>query len=118
MRTAGIKFVQKTEPVVHPMKENRRVPLSQLRRRLKIEAYEGETPFAAIDHRPGSVRVKLSQHVGKPAKPVVKTAAKPAAKTAAKPTVKPAVKPVAKAAAPARPVKGKPAKAAKPVKRR
>ena len=54
--------------VVHPMKENRRVPLSQLRRRLKIEAYEGETPFAPSTTSRGSVRIKLSQHVGKPAK--------------------------------------------------
>ena len=72
MRAAGIKFVQKTEPVVHPMKEHRRVPLSQLRRRLKIEAYEGETPFVAVDHQPASVRIKLSQHVGKRARAVVK----------------------------------------------
>ena len=47
MRAAGIKFVQQKPVVVHPMKESRRVPLAQLRRRLKIEAYEGETPYQA-----------------------------------------------------------------------
>jgi len=72
MRSAGIKFVQQKPVTVHPMKEYRRVPLSQLRRRLKVEAYERETPYQAIDHRPGVVRIQLSQHVGKPAVAVVK----------------------------------------------
>jgi Na+-translocating ferredoxin:NAD+ oxidoreductase RnfC subunit len=72
MRAAGIKFVQQKPVAVHPMKESRRVPLAQLRRRLRIDAYEGETPYRAVDPRPGVVRIKLSQHVGKPAVPVVK----------------------------------------------
>jgi Na+-translocating ferredoxin:NAD+ oxidoreductase RnfC subunit len=72
MRAAGIKFVQQKPVAVHPMKESRRVPLAQLRRRLKIEAYEGETPYQAIDHRPRLVRIMLSQHMGKPATPVVR----------------------------------------------
>jgi Na+-translocating ferredoxin:NAD+ oxidoreductase RnfC subunit len=72
MRAVGIKFVQQKAVVVHPMKESRRVPLSQLRRRLKIEDYECETPYQAIDCRPRKVRIKLLQHVGKPAAPVVK----------------------------------------------
>jgi Na+-translocating ferredoxin:NAD+ oxidoreductase RnfC subunit len=54
------------------MKEYRRVPLAQLRKRLKVEEYEAETPFAAMEHRPKAVRIKLSQHAGKPATPVVK----------------------------------------------
>ena len=72
MRAAGIKFVQQKPVAVHPMKEGRRVPLSQLRRRLKIEAYEGETPYQPIECQPRMVRIKLSQHVGKPAAAVVK----------------------------------------------
>ena len=71
MKAAKIKFVQQKPVTVHPMKEYRRVPLSQLRRRLKIEAFEGETPYQAIEHQPHSVRIKLCQHVGKPAKAVV-----------------------------------------------
>ena len=68
LRAAGIKFVQQKPVEVHPMKEHRRVPLAQLRRRLKIEAYEGETPFAADRaSSAGVVRIMLSQHVGKPA---------------------------------------------------
>lgn len=72
MRAAGARFVQKREVTVHPMKEYRRVPLAQLRKRLKIEEYERETPFEAIEHRPKVVRIRLSQHAGKPAKPVVR----------------------------------------------
>jgi Na+-translocating ferredoxin:NAD+ oxidoreductase RnfC subunit len=53
------------------MKEPRRVPLAQLRRRLRIEAYEGETPFASLEHRSEKVRILLSQHTGVPAKPAV-----------------------------------------------
>ncbi|MBZ5534612.1 MAG: 4Fe-4S dicluster domain-containing protein [Acidobacteriia bacterium] len=74
MRTAGIKFVQKKEVRVHPMKESRRVPLLQLRKRLKVEEYEMETPFRKIDYAPSRVRIKLSQHAGKPAHAVVKEA--------------------------------------------
>ena len=70
-RAAGLKFVQ-TRPVeVHPMKEYRRVPLSQLRRRLHIEEYEKATPFQEVDCRPAVVRIKMLQHTGQPAAPVV-----------------------------------------------
>jgi Na+-translocating ferredoxin:NAD+ oxidoreductase RnfC subunit len=72
LRSAGIKFVQRKAPSVHPMKEFRRVPLAQLRRRLKIEEYERDTPYEPLDLRPGVVRIKLSQHAGVPATPVVK----------------------------------------------
>jgi Na+-translocating ferredoxin:NAD+ oxidoreductase RnfC subunit len=70
-RAAGLKFVQ-TRPVeVHPMKEYRRVPLSQLRRRLQIEEYEKATPFQDVECRPAVVRIKMLQHSGQPAVPVV-----------------------------------------------
>jgi Na+-translocating ferredoxin:NAD+ oxidoreductase RnfC subunit len=68
----GIKFVQKQELRVHPMKEHRRVPLSQLRRRLKVEDYERETPYKEADFAVSSVRILLSQHVGKPATAAVR----------------------------------------------
>ncbi len=71
MRAAGIRFVQQRPVAVHPMKESRRVPLAQLRRRLKIEAYEVETPYQAVEHQPAVVRIMLSQHMGRPATPVV-----------------------------------------------
>ncbi|MCE5308256.1 MAG: SLBB domain-containing protein [Acidobacteriales bacterium] len=75
LRAAGMKFTQ-TRPIqVHPMKESRRVPVAMLLRRLKVEDYEVETPFEDIDHAPAIVRIKLSQHVGKPATAVVKAGA-------------------------------------------
>jgi len=74
LRTAQIKFIQRKEVRVHPMKEFRRVPLPQLRKRLKVEEYETETPFRKIDYSPSKVRIKLLQHAGKPAHAVVKEA--------------------------------------------
>jgi Na+-translocating ferredoxin:NAD+ oxidoreductase RnfC subunit len=71
LRAAGIKFVQKTEPAVHPMKEYRRVPLDMLRRRLEVERYEAEAPFEEVTLEPARVRIKLFQHAGKPARAVV-----------------------------------------------
>ncbi len=76
MRAAGIKFVQQREVEVHPMKEGRRVPLAMLRKRLKIEEYEREAPFANVELRPRAVRLKLSQHTGVPARPVVRVGQK------------------------------------------
>jgi len=70
-RAAGLKFVQQAPVEVHPMKEYRRVPLSQLRRRLQVEDYEKETPFAEIRMRPATVRIKMKQHTGEAATPCV-----------------------------------------------
>jgi Na+-translocating ferredoxin:NAD+ oxidoreductase RnfC subunit len=70
-RAAGLKFVQQKPVQVHPMKEYRRVPLTQLRRRLQVEDYERETPFQNIECRPAAVRVKLKQHAGQAAEPAV-----------------------------------------------
>jgi len=72
MHVAGIKFVQKREVEVHPMKEGRRVPLSMLRKRLKIEEYEREAPYAEVSLQPRSVRLLLKQHTGVPAWPTVR----------------------------------------------
>lgn len=76
MREKGLKFVQ-TKPVeVHPMKEGRRVPLAMLRRRLKVEEYERETPFEEVNFSPPKVTLKLKQHAGKPAQALVQKGAK------------------------------------------
>src|SRR3990170_2120766 len=76
MRSAGIKFVQQKPVRVHPMKEHRRVPLSLLRKRLKVEEYEGEAPFDDRQFDPSVVRIKRLQHTGKPAVPVVRVGVK------------------------------------------
>ncbi|MFA6542359.1 MAG: 4Fe-4S dicluster domain-containing protein [Bacteroidota bacterium] len=69
MRAQGIKFVQQKEVRVHPMKEMRRVPQSQLRKRLNVE--DRDTPFNPVRLHPSSVKIKLSQHAGTPASPIV-----------------------------------------------
>jgi Na+-translocating ferredoxin:NAD+ oxidoreductase RnfC subunit len=71
MRADGVKFVQSKPVEVHPMKEARRVPLTMLRRRLRVEEYEAHTPLEAAALQPAMVRLKLAQHVGKPATAVV-----------------------------------------------
>ncbi|MEZ5402530.1 MAG: 4Fe-4S dicluster domain-containing protein [Bryobacteraceae bacterium] len=70
-KAAGLKFVQQKPVTVHPMKEFRRVPLSQLRKRLQIDEYERETPFLQPEIAPKRVRIKLKQHAGVPATAVV-----------------------------------------------
>jgi len=72
MRSTGMKFIQEKDVTVHPMKEHRRVPQKQLRKRLKVDDYEVETPFEEIDFSPSTVKIKLQQHIGKKAEPTVK----------------------------------------------
>ena len=72
-RAAGLKFVQQKPVQVHPMKEYRRVPLTQLRKRLHVEEYERETPYVATELHPKAVRIKLRQHAGQAAAAVVET---------------------------------------------
>jgi Na+-translocating ferredoxin:NAD+ oxidoreductase RnfC subunit len=71
LQSARIQFIQKKDVRVHPMKDSRRVPLSLLRRRLKVEEYERHSPYGEIDFAPRSVKIMLSQHMGKPAHPIV-----------------------------------------------
>jgi Na+-translocating ferredoxin:NAD+ oxidoreductase RnfC subunit len=75
-RDAGLKFVQQKPVEVHPMKEYRRVPLSQLRKRLQVEDYETETPFSKAECKPAVVRIKMKQHAGQAAVPVVESGKK------------------------------------------
>lgn len=72
LRAVGVEFAQQRDVQVHPMKEFRRVPLAMLRKRLKVEEYESDAPFEGLDFVPQKVRIRLSQHAGKPATPVVK----------------------------------------------
>ncbi|HEX3747483.1 MAG TPA: 4Fe-4S dicluster domain-containing protein [Bryobacteraceae bacterium] len=71
-RAAGLKFVQQRPVEVHPMKEYRRVPLAQLRKRLHVEEYEKETPYDDAAWQPAAVRIRLKQHAGEAAVAVVK----------------------------------------------
>ncbi len=70
-RAAGLKFVQQRPVEVHPMKEYRRVPLAQLRKRLQVQDYERDTPFSEARLKPARVRIRMRQHAGEPAVPCV-----------------------------------------------
>lgn len=72
MKEAGIKFIQEKEVKVHPIKEGRRVPLQQLIMKLKLQDYDVEAPFNSKAISVGKVKIPLQQHIGKPAKPIVK----------------------------------------------
>jgi hypothetical protein len=58
-RAAGLKFVQ--------MKEYRRVPLLQFRRRLQVDEYEREIPYEKVKAKPAAVRINVRQHAGQAA---------------------------------------------------
>lgn len=70
-RAAGLKMEQAQAPRVHPMKEYRRIPLAMLRKRLRIEEFESETPFDSAIPEPSRVRVRLLHGAGRPASAVV-----------------------------------------------
>jgi Na+-translocating ferredoxin:NAD+ oxidoreductase RnfC subunit len=71
-RAAGMKSAQVKPVEPHPMKEYRRVPLAQLRRRLQVEEYERPAPFEDAACHPAAVRIKMRQHAGEPAAPEVR----------------------------------------------
>ena len=72
MREAGIKFIQQKEVKVHPIKEGRRVPLPQLIMKLNLQDYNVEAPFNSEKISINKVRIPFQQHIGKPAKAIVK----------------------------------------------
>lgn len=71
MKAMGQKYEQQKPVKVHPIKEGRRVPLKQLRKRLNVDEYEAHTPFTKERPKPNSVKIMLKQHVGAPAQAVV-----------------------------------------------
>lgn len=72
MRTEGIKFIQQKPVKVHPIKDGRRVPLSQLIMKLKLQDYDVEAPFNPEEIKVNNVNIPLQQHIGKPAQAIVK----------------------------------------------
>jgi Na+-translocating ferredoxin:NAD+ oxidoreductase RnfC subunit len=71
MRAEGIKFVQQKPVKIHPIKDGRRVPLSQLIMKLKLQDYNVDAPFNSEELKVNSVCIPLQQHIGKPAQAVV-----------------------------------------------
>ena len=72
MKKAGQKYEQQKPVKVHPVKDGRRVPLKQLMKKLDVYKYETKTPFVKDFPEPSQVKILLKQHVGNPAKPIVK----------------------------------------------
>jgi len=68
----GKKYIQDYPPKVHPMKEARRVPLKALMKKLNILDYDSKTPYKKIDLDLREVKIKLKQHAGEKALPIVK----------------------------------------------
>ena len=56
----------------HPMANYRKVPTKKLKQRLDVIRYQDAGPLSDIEFKPQIVRIPLKQHVGAPAKSVVK----------------------------------------------
>ena len=72
MKEIGIKFIQQKPVIVHPIKDGRRVPLSQLIMKLKLRDYDVDAPHNSKNISVRKVKIPLQQHIGKPAKATVK----------------------------------------------
>jgi Na+-translocating ferredoxin:NAD+ oxidoreductase RnfC subunit len=66
------KWEGPTEVKAHPMKNERRVPMKLLNNKLGLTPYEAEAQYKEIAYEPPYVRVLIDQHIGIPARPVVK----------------------------------------------
>lgn len=56
---------------VHPLIAYRRTPSSKIMKRLDLERYVNKGPLTPFDNQPGQVTLKLDQHIGVPAAPMV-----------------------------------------------
>jgi Na+-translocating ferredoxin:NAD+ oxidoreductase RnfC subunit len=72
MKEQNIKWSGTSEVKPHPMYEGRRTPLKQLVKRLGMTEYDYPSEFSAGELRPGKVVIPLTQHMGGPAKAVVR----------------------------------------------
>lgn len=59
-------------PRVHPVRDFRMTPVKRLMHRLGLDEYKADAPLSLEEYRPERVRIPLKQHVGVPAKAVVK----------------------------------------------
>ncbi|MBA4406122.1 NADH dehydrogenase subunit [bacterium] len=68
----GTRYEQQKPVKVHPIKEGRRVPLKQLMKRIDLLKYDVHTPFTQSSPQVSQVKILLKQHIGVPAKSIVK----------------------------------------------
>ena len=71
-RQIGRRYEQPNPVKVHPIKSGRRVPLKNLMKKLNVEQYNLSTPYRKDPPAANSVLLKLKQHAGQAAAPVVK----------------------------------------------
>ena len=57
--------------VPHPVREERKVPVSKLVKRLGLADYNTDAPFLEHNYKPARVRILLNQHIGVPCSPKV-----------------------------------------------
>lgn len=72
MRNEGIKFVQQKPARVHPIKDGRRVPLTQLIQKLSLKDFDVPAPFNPVKLNVDTVKIPLKQHIGETSIPFVK----------------------------------------------
>ncbi len=73
LRQSGFRWTDPTPPRAHPLREGRRVPMRTLLRRLHVEAYNVPAPWVSGPVPvPASVELRLKQHAGVPARPLVR----------------------------------------------
>ncbi len=71
LRKAGVKAPEVTAKAVLPSREYRKVPENRLEMRLGVHKYNKPAPIDNTLQYADKVRIKLSQHIGAPAIPVV-----------------------------------------------
>jgi len=71
LRAKGIKY-QGELGKVDPMAKHRLIPSARLMDRLRLRPWYKEAPLALDTYKPDEVTLKLQQHIGAPAVPIVK----------------------------------------------
>ncbi len=76
LASQGKRHEQKKEVKLHPMKNGRKTPTKRLIKKLDVARYDVASPFREGFPEPDEVKILTKQHVGAPAKPLVKIGAK------------------------------------------
>ncbi len=72
LASQGKRYEQPREVKIHPMKNGRKAPTKLLIKKLGVSQYDVPSPFREGFPEPREVKLLTKQHVGAPAKPVVK----------------------------------------------
>jgi len=73
LKAKGIAWNGSRDVKPHPIYDGRHVPLKQLIGKLGVKDYDVPAHYRERNFRPESVRIPLSQHIGMPATPVVRS---------------------------------------------